>query len=142
LFEFIIFYECARNGRKNGTIIDWVMEKTKGGAFMEPEKLESSEDFGHATQKGVCLVDFNAPWCGPCKAQAPIVDQIADDFAGRVRVLEINVSENREVAKQFGIYSIPTLVVLKNGREQERFVGMQPRETLAGALERAAEKGE
>lgn len=109
---------------------------------MEPEKLESREDFCQATQKGVCLVDFNAPWCGPCKAQAPIVDQIADDFAGRVRVLEINVSENREVAKQFGIHSIPTLVVLKNGREQERFVGMQPREALAGALERAAEKGE
>ncbi|MFO7861121.1 MAG: thioredoxin [Desulfosalsimonas sp.] len=109
---------------------------------MEPEKLESSEDFRQATQKGVCLVDFNAPWCGPCKAQAPIVDQIADDFAGRARILEVNVSENREVANQFGIHSIPTLVVFKNGRELERFVGMQPREILVGAIENAAEKGE
>jgi thioredoxin 1 len=109
---------------------------------MDLVKLESRKDFDQITSKGVCLVDFNAPWCGPCKAQAPIIQQIADDFSGRVVVAEIDVSENREVAKQFGIYSIPTLVVMKNGREQERFVGMQPKNVLAVAIERAAKKGE
>jgi thioredoxin 1 len=87
-------------------------------------------------------VDFNAPWCGPCKAQAPIIQQIADEFGDRIVVAEIDVSENRQVAKQFGIYSIPTLVIMKNGREHQRFVGMQPRDVLSVAIRRAAKKGE
>jgi thioredoxin 1 len=105
-------------------------------------KLEGRQDFDRVTSKGVCLVDFNAPWCGPCKAQAPIIQQIADEFGDRIVVAEIDVSENRQVAKQFGIYSIPTLVVMKNGQEHQRFVGMQPRDVLSVAIRRAAKKGE
>ena len=108
---------------------------------MEFKKLETRKDLAQATAKGVCLIDFSAPWCGPCKAQEPIVRQIAADFDGRARIAQLNVSEHRQMAAQFGIYSIPTLILYKNGREVRRFVGMQPREVLAGAIEGAVGKG-
>ena len=104
---------------------------------MPVKKLETAESFDSTTAEGVCLVDFNAPWCGPCKAQAPILEELADAFADRAAVAEVDVSENREIAQRFGIQSIPTLVVFRYGREQARFVGLQPREVLAGAIEAA-----
>lgn len=104
---------------------------------MPVKKLETAEAFERATAEGVCLVDFNARWCGPCKAQAPILEELADAFADRAAVAEVDVSENREIAQRFGIQSIPTLVVFKKGHEQERFVGLQPRDVLAGAIEAA-----
>ncbi|MBS3731546.1 MAG: thioredoxin [Desulfobacterales bacterium] len=104
---------------------------------MPLKRLETVEAFDRATNEGVCLVDFNAPWCGPCKAQAPILEELADAFAHRAAVAEVDVSANREIAQRFGIQSIPTLVVFKEGREQARFVGLQPRDVLAGAIEAA-----
>ncbi len=104
---------------------------------MPVKKLETAESFDSTTAGGVCLVDFNAPWCGPCKAQAPILEELADAFADRAALAEVDVSENREIEQRFGIQSIPTLVVFREGREQARFVGLQPREVLAGAIEAA-----
>lgn len=99
-------------------------------------KLTNKEDFESAIKSGVCLVDFNAVWCGPCKAQAPTIEKLADDFAGRATIAEVDVDSNQEAAVAYGVQSIPTLVVFKEGTEVQRFVGLQSESVLAGALEK------
>lgn len=83
------------------------------------------------------LVDAWAPWCGPCHMIAPIVDQLAVELAGRVRVVKLNVDNNPRTAARFDLRSIPTLLVLKGGREIDRLVGVQPKQEIARRLERA-----
>lgn len=102
---------------------------------MEPRVLATTEEFKRFIQKGVPLVDFNAPWCGPCRAQEPIIHQLSQAFVGKVDIAEMNVDENQETAVELGIQSIPTLAVFKNGKEVRRFVGLQSSQTLSQALE-------
>jgi len=83
------------------------------------------------------LVDAWAPWCGPCHMIAPVIDQLAAELAGRVRVVKLNVDENPRTAARFDLRSIPTLLVLKGGREVDRLVGVQPKQEIARRLERA-----
>lgn len=82
------------------------------------------------------LVDAWAPWCGPCHMIAPIIDQLAAELAGRVRVVKLNVDDNPETAARFGLRSIPTLLVLKDGREVDRLVGVQPKQEITRRLAR------
>ena len=82
------------------------------------------------------LVDMWAPWCGPCRTVAPIVDQIAADMAGRVKVAKMNVDDNPATSSRFGVRSIPTLLVFKDGREVDRIVGVQPKAAIVSRLER------
>jgi len=96
----------------------------------------TDRDFPAVARKGVVLIDFWAPWCGPCHMQTPIVKELARELAGRATVAKINVDENTQTAARFGIRSIPTLVILRDGTEVERFVGVQPKEALLVALER------
>ena len=81
------------------------------------------------------LVDAWAPWCGPCRMVAPVIDQLASEMAGRLRVAKLNVDENPQTAARFNIRSIPTLLVLKAGREVDRIVGVQPKTEIARRLE-------
>lgn len=81
------------------------------------------------------LLDLWAPWCGPCRMLAPVIDQIARETAGRVRVGKLNVDENPQTAARFRVQGIPTLLVLKNGREVDRLVGAQSKEAVLRRLQ-------
>ena len=104
----------------------------------------SSELIIHATDanfeaevlkaEGAVLVDFWAPWCGPCKMIAPILDEIAPEFAGKAKIVKINVDDNQLVAGQFGVRSIPTLLLFKNGQLVATQVGALPKNQLAAFI--------
>ena len=82
------------------------------------------------------LVDFWAPWCGPCRMVAPVVDEIAQQYEGQVKVVKVNTDENPQVASQYGIRSIPTLMIFKGGARVDMVVGAVPKTTLANTLEK------
>lgn len=81
------------------------------------------------------LVDFWASWCGPCKMIAPIIDQLAEEYAGRIKVAKLNVDESRSVAEQYRIMSIPTLLVFKDGEVVNQAIGARPKSDLEKMLE-------
>jgi thioredoxin 1 len=82
------------------------------------------------------LVDFWAPWCGPCRMVAPVVDEIAQQYEGQVKVVKVNTDENPQTASQYGIRSIPTLMIFKDGARVDMVVGAVPKTTLANTLEK------
>ncbi|MGL5081757.1 MAG: thioredoxin [Microcoleaceae cyanobacterium] len=82
------------------------------------------------------LVDFWAPWCGPCRMVAPVVDEIAQQYDGKLKVVKLNTDENPNVASQYGIRSIPTLMIFKGGQRVDMVVGAVPKSTLANTLEK------
>ena len=82
------------------------------------------------------LVDAWAPWCGPCRMIAPVIDELAAELAGRLRVVKLNVDDNPQTASRFNLRSIPTLLVIKDGREVDRLVGVQPKQEIARRLEK------
>jgi len=87
------------------------------------------------------LLDMWAPWCGPCRMIAPVLEELATELAGRVRVAKLNVDENQVTASRFNVRSIPTLLVLKSGREVDRLVGVMPKTELMRRLERVLAQG-
>ena len=76
------------------------------------------------------LVDFWAPWCGPCRAMAPILDAVSMEQEDKIKVVKVNVDDNQQLAVRFGVQAIPTLVIFKNGEVVDRMVGMVPRDEL------------
>ena len=97
----------------------------------------TKENFDAETGEGVTLVDFWAEWCGPCKMIAPMVDELAADFDGKAKVGKINVDNETDLAAKFNVSSIPTLLVIKDGKEVQRFVGVTSKSDLAAALDSA-----
>jgi thioredoxin 1 len=84
------------------------------------------------------LVDFWAPWCGPCRMVGPIIEQLAAERANSVKLAKLNVDESPDVAAAYGVHSIPTLIIFKDGEVVDRFVGVQPKAVLQRALDRVA----
>ena len=81
------------------------------------------------------LLDLWADWCGPCHMLAPTIDQLSSELAGRIKVAKLNIDQNPNIAHRFGVRSIPTLLVLKEGREVDRLVGVQPKEEILRRLQ-------
>ena len=81
------------------------------------------------------LVDFWAEWCGPCKVIGPTIDSLAADYKGRVKVAKLNVDDNPQLAGRFGVRSIPTLIVFKDGQAQQSVIGIKPKGQLAELIE-------
>lgn len=82
------------------------------------------------------LIDFWAPWCGPCKAMLPIVDELTAEYEGRVKVVKVNVDENTEAPGKFNVMSIPTFVIVKNGQTAGAFVGARSKADMKAELDR------
>ncbi len=103
------------------------------------EKKFTTENFSTevlASDK-VVLVDFYADWCGPCRMVAPVVAQIAEEYADRAVVGKLNVDENEEIAVRYGVMSIPTLIAFKNGEVAGKLVGVQPKEVIERLIQEA-----
>lgn len=83
------------------------------------------------------LIDFWAPWCGPCKAIAPIVDELAKDYAGKLKVVKLNVDDNPETPARYGVRGIPNLLIIKNGQVKDQIVGAVPKGHLVKAVDNA-----
>ena len=81
------------------------------------------------------LVDFWAEWCGPCKAVAPTLEELAEDYDGRLNIVKVDIDENREAATRFGIRSIPSLLLFKDGAEVDRILGALPKQQLAEKID-------
>jgi thioredoxin 1 len=94
-------------------------------------------NFAATIKTGVTLVDFWAPWCGPCMMQGPIVDKVAEKVAGKAKVAKVNVDDGTRTAGQYGIRSIPTIIVFKDGKPVQQFVGVQSEAQLVAAIENA-----
>jgi thioredoxin 1 len=83
------------------------------------------------------LIDFWAPWCGPCKAIAPVLDELADEYAGKLKVVKINVDENPETPARYGVRGIPNLLIIKGGQVKDQIVGAVPKGHLVRAVDAA-----
>ncbi len=88
------------------------------------------EDF-----KGVIMIDFWAPWCGPCQVSGPIVEEVSENIKEKAKIAKLNVDENNEIASKFGVMSIPTFIFIKDGKEIERKIGMQSKEEMIRKIE-------
>lgn len=97
----------------------------------------TSADFDAAVSNGVTLVDFWAEWCGPCRMMASILDELASDYTGKADIGKVNVDKEGDLALKFGVSSIPTLVIFKDGQESRRFVGVTSKGVLKTALDAA-----
>jgi thioredoxin 1 len=108
-----------------------------GGATMSKAIPIESANFDNEVLKSPLpvLVDFWAPWCGPCKMLGPIVETLAEEYAGRVKVTKLNVDDNGDLAAKYGIRGIPTVMVFKGGQPVSTLVGLRSKQDLAKALD-------
>ncbi|PLS16923.1 thioredoxin [Bacillus sp. M6-12] len=94
----------------------------------------TDQTFSTETSQGLVLADFWAPWCGPCKMIAPVLEELDSEMGDKLKIVKLDVDENQETAGKFSVMSIPTLLVFKNGEVVDKVVGFQPKEALAELL--------
>jgi len=94
----------------------------------------TNENFEATVNEGVALVDFWAPWCGPCRMIAPVIEELAEEFDGKAAICKINTDEQQELASKFGIRSIPTILIMKDGEVVETMVGAASKAAFAEKL--------
>lgn len=97
----------------------------------------TKDNFNQSIESGVTLVDFWAPWCGPCKMQLPIVEELSTELEGQAVIGKINVDDQPELAAQFGVMSIPTLILFKDGQPVDKMVGLQSKDALKTKISNA-----
>ncbi|MCQ4022653.1 MULTISPECIES: thioredoxin [unclassified Ruminococcus] len=95
----------------------------------------TNEEFKDLISSGVTLVDFYADWCGPCKMLSPFIEQIANNYDGKIKVAKINVDENSSLAASFGVASIPTVIIFKDGVNKAVEVGFKPIDSYTGIID-------
>lgn len=96
----------------------------------------TDQTFSAETSTGLVLCDFWAPWCGPCKMIAPVLEEIDSEMGDQVKIVKLDVDENQETAARFGVMSIPTLLIFKNGEVVDKVIGFQPKEALKSVIQR------
>ena len=94
----------------------------------------TKDNFAEHTQSGVALVDFWAPWCGPCRMLSPVIDKLAEEFEVKAKICKVNTDEQEELSAQFGIRSIPTMLFFKNGEVVDQMVGATSEQVLKDKL--------
>jgi len=94
----------------------------------------TNENFEATTSTGVALVDFWAPWCGPCRMIAPVIEELAEEFEGKAAICKINTDEQQELASKFAVRSIPTILIMKDGEVVETMVGAASKAAFAEKL--------
>lgn len=94
----------------------------------------NGENFDSTVAEGVSFVDFWAPWCGPCKMIAPVIDELASDFEGKANICKVNTDENQDLGVKFGIRSIPTVLIMKDGEVVDTMVGASSKQTFADKI--------
>lgn len=98
----------------------------------------TDQSFEQETNDGLVLADFWAPWCGPCKMVAPVLEEIDEEMNDQIKIVKLDVDENQETASKFGVMSIPTLLLFKNGEVVDQVVGFQPKEQLTEVINKHA----
>jgi len=94
----------------------------------------TNDNFEATVNEGVSLVDFWAPWCGPCRMLAPVIDELAEDFDGKANICKVNTDEQQDLAVKYGVRSIPTIVFMKDGEVVDTLVGAQSKQALADKI--------
>lgn len=100
-------------------------------------EIKSVNEYNEITKSGVVLVDFFATWCGPCRMLAPVLEEVSKEVEGKAQVIKVDVDQFPELAQQFRVMSIPTLVVLKNNQPVNQIIGFRPKQDLVDAIEKA-----
>ncbi|ANV98079.1 thioredoxin [Helicobacter enhydrae] len=95
----------------------------------------TKENFAEHTESGVALVDFWAPWCGPCRMLSPVIDKLADEYESKARICKVNTDEQEELSAQFGIRSIPTILFFKDGKVVDQMVGANSEQAIKDKLD-------
>jgi thioredoxin 1 len=96
----------------------------------------NDQNFSTETNEGLVLADFWAPWCGPCKMIAPVLEELDGEMGEKVKIVKLDIDQNQETASKYGVMSIPTLLVMKNGEVVDKVIGFQPKDALAEVLEK------
>jgi len=98
----------------------------------------TDQTFANETNDGLVLVDFWAPWCGPCKMIAPVLEELDAEMSDKVKIVKLDVDDNQETAGKYGVMNIPTLLLFKDGNVVDQVVGFQPKEALAELINKHA----
>jgi len=95
----------------------------------------NASNFNDTIKEGVALVDFWAPWCGPCRMIAPVIEELANDYEGKAKICKVNTDEEQDIAIQYGIRSIPTILFFKDGQLVDQMIGAAGKQVIAEKLD-------